>query len=76
MKSKKKIEIFPIVNGLIFIILALIIIIPMWKVLVDSFDLKTAYGMKLWPEEFGLAGYFQTHPRAPIFPFITLEQNS
>lgn len=29
----------------------------MWKVLVDSFDLKTAYGMKLWPEEFGLAGY-------------------
>ena len=26
-------------------------------ILVDSFDLKTAYGMKLWPEEFGLAGY-------------------
>ena len=57
MKSKKKIEVFPIVNGLIFIILSLLIIIPMWKVLVDSFDLKTAYGMKLWPEEFGLAGY-------------------
>ena len=55
MKSKKKIEVFPIVNGLIFIILSLLIIIPMWKVLVDSFDLKTAYGMKLWPEEFGLA---------------------
>ena len=46
MKSKKKIEVFPIVNGLIFIILSLLIIIPMWKVLVDSFDLKTAYGMK------------------------------
>ena len=45
MKSKKKIEVFPIVNGLIFIILSLLIIIPMWKVLVDSFDLKTAYGM-------------------------------
>ena len=57
MKSTKKIEVFPIVNGLIFIILSLLIIIPMWKVLVDSFDLKTAYGMKLWPEEFGLAGY-------------------
>ena len=49
MKSKKKIEVFPIVNGLIFIILSLLIIIPMWKVLVDSFDLKTAYGMKLSP---------------------------
>ena len=57
MKSKKKIQIFPIVNGLIFILLSLIIIVPMWKVLVDSFDLKTAYGMKLWPQEFGLAGY-------------------
>ena len=57
MNSKKKIQVFPIVNGLIFIIISLIIIIPLWKVLVDSFDLKTAYGMKLWPEEFGLTGY-------------------
>ena len=65
MKSKKKIEVFPIVNGLIFIILSLLIIIPMWKVLVDSFDLKTAYGMKLWPEEFGLAGYIQKPDAVP-----------
>lgn len=56
-RRKKKISAFSIVNGLIFIILCLIIIIPMWKVLVDSFDLKTAYGMKLWPEQFGVAGY-------------------
>lgn len=57
MNSKKKIQIFPIVNGLIFIIISLIIIVPLWKILVDSFDLKTAYGMKLWPEEFGFTGY-------------------
>lgn len=56
-KSRKKIKIFPFVNGLIFIILCLIILIPLWKILVDSFDLKTAYGMKLWPEQFGLDGY-------------------
>ena len=56
-KSGKKISVFSIVNGLIFVILALIIIIPLWKILVDSFDLKTAYGMKLWPESFGLDGY-------------------
>ena len=47
MKKKKKIEVFSIVNGIVFIILALIIIIPIWKILVDSFDLKTAYGLSL-----------------------------
>ncbi len=56
-KTKSKWSVFRVVNGLIFIILALIIIVPMWKILVDSFDLKTAYGMKLWPEKFGLDGY-------------------
>lgn len=54
---KKKISVFSVINGLIFVIVALIILIPLWKVLVDSFDLKTAYGMKLWPESFGLDGY-------------------
>jgi len=57
MEKKKKISVFQIINGIIFVILALIILIPMWKVIVDSFDLKTAYGMKLWPENFGLDGY-------------------
>ena len=57
MKTKKKISIFQIVNGIIFILLAFIILIPMWKVIVDSFDLRTAYGMKLLPEVFGLDGY-------------------
>ncbi|MDE5599024.1 MAG: carbohydrate ABC transporter permease [Lachnospiraceae bacterium] len=55
--KKNKISVFSVVNGLIFILLGIIIIIPLWKILVDSFDLKTAYGMKLWPETFGFAGY-------------------
>lgn len=55
--KKKKLSAFSIVNGLVFILLAFLIMIPMWKVLVDSFDLHTAYGMKLWPEKFGLDGY-------------------
>ena len=76
MKTKKKIGIFPIVNGLIFILLTLIILVPMWKILVDSFDLKTAYGMKLWPEKFGLDGYKSvfsnpTLSRPLIISFIT-----
>lgn len=46
---KKKIKAFDIVLVLIFIVFSLIMIIPVYKVLVDSFDLKTAYGMKLFP---------------------------
>lgn len=56
-EKQEKIPVFRIVNAIIFILLSLIIIIPMWKILVDSLDLKTAYGMKLWPEQFGLDGY-------------------
>ena len=48
---------FAYFNGLLFAIICFIIIIPLWKVLVDSFDLSAGYGMKIWPENFGLAGY-------------------
>ena len=54
---KKKVKIFYIVLIVIFTVFSLAMIIPVYKVLVDSFDLKTAYGMKLFPERFGLAGY-------------------
>ena len=54
---KKKVKIFDIVLILIFTVFSLLMIIPVYKVLADSFDLKTAYGMKLFPEQFGFAGY-------------------
>ena len=41
-KSGKKIAVFSIVNGIIFILLCLIILVPIWKILVDSLELKTA----------------------------------
>ena len=44
-KKKKKVKIFPIVNGIIFILIALIIMVPIWKVIVDSFDKTAGYGM-------------------------------
>ena len=56
-KGHKQFSIFPFVNGLFFLIFCLFILIPLWKVIVDSLDLNTGYGMKLWPENFGLAGY-------------------
>lgn len=72
MKSKKKIPVFQIVNGLIFIIICLIILVPLWKVLVDSFDLKTAYGMKMWPEKFGFEGYIQIFQNPTLFRAIMI----
>ncbi|ABX43092.1 carbohydrate ABC transporter permease [Lachnoclostridium phytofermentans] len=56
-KKAKKIKLFPIFNGLLFFMICLFIIVPLWKVFVDSIDLQTSYGMRLWPKEFGLVGY-------------------
>ena len=44
-KSARKTSVFPIVNGILFTIICLMILVPIWKVLVDSFDLTTGYGM-------------------------------
>ena len=57
MKDHPKIRLFNVINGIIFILISIIMLIPIYKVLVDSFDLSSAYGMRLWPKPFGLAGY-------------------
>ena len=57
MKDRPKIRLFNVINGLLFILISIIMLIPIYKVLVDSFDLSSAYGMRLWPKQFGLAGY-------------------
>ena len=57
MKDHPKIRLFNVINGIIFILISIIMLIPIYMVLVDSFDLSSAYGMRLWPKQFGLAGY-------------------
>ncbi len=57
MKDHPKIKVFNVINGILFIVISIIMLIPIYKVLVDSFDLNSAYGMRLWPKQFGLAGY-------------------
>lgn len=57
MKDRPKIRLFNVINGILFILISIIMLIPIYKVLVDSFDLSSAYGMRLWPKRFGLAGY-------------------
>ena len=57
MKDHPKIRLFNVINGIIFILISIIMLIPTYKVLVDSCDLSSAYGMRLSPKQFGLAGY-------------------
>lgn len=56
-KYGKKLDLYNLTIIVFFLIICVLTLIPIWKVVVDSFDLKTAYGMKIWPEKFGLAGY-------------------
>ena len=37
--------------------MCLVIIVPIWKVLIDSLDMSAGYGLRLLPEKFGLGGY-------------------
>lgn len=70
MKTKKATA-FDYVLVVIFVLICFIMIIPIYKVLIDSFDLRTAYGMKLFPEEFGLAGYQSVFTNPTLYrPFL------
>lgn len=76
MAKKKKsrderITPFRVVNCILFIIISLLIIIPIWKVLVDSVDASAGYGMRLWPKNFTLYAYKMIISRADLYrPFL------
>ncbi|WP_313156177.1 carbohydrate ABC transporter permease [Lacrimispora sp.] len=68
---KKKATAFDYVLVMIFVLISFVMIIPIYKVLIDSLDLKTAYGMKLLPEEFGLEGYISVFTNPTLYrPFL------
>lgn len=62
--------IFNIFNMLFFIFISLIILVPMYKVLVDSVDIAGSYGLKLFPTKFSFDAYkmilTQTTLRHPL----------
>jgi putative aldouronate transport system permease protein len=64
---RRKLTPFNIVLVLVFFLICFVTILPLWKVLVDSLDLKTAYGMKLWPEEFGFDGYHSVFTNPTLY---------
>ena len=70
-KKKKKFKVFPIVNGIVFILISLFILLPMWKVIVDSFDARSSYGFKWLPNYFTWGGYRAVVTRQSIYrPFF------
>ena len=70
-KKKKKFKIFPIVNVIFFILISLLILFPMWKVIVDSFDAHSATSFRWWPSTFSLGGYGAIISRASLYrPFL------
>ncbi len=71
MHKKKKISGFSIFLVVFFVIICFLIMVPIWKVFVDSIDLHTAYGMKLWPKKPGLDGYISVFTNPTLYrPFL------
>ena len=54
---KRKFTLFDGVNYLVFILIGLIILVPIWKVLTDSLNKVGVYQFQLWPSQFTLDGY-------------------
>lgn len=70
-KPKKKITPFAIFNTILFIVISLVILLPIWKVLVDSFDATVGYGLNFWPKQFTAGGYKMIVSRADLYrPFL------
>ncbi len=55
--KKFKFSVFDCVNYLVFIIIGLFILVPIWKVLVDSLNAVGVYQFQLLPNKFTLDGY-------------------
>ncbi|MBR4668066.1 MAG: carbohydrate ABC transporter permease [Butyrivibrio sp.] len=68
---KNKVHVFDIVNYVVFVIIALIVLIPIWKVLVDSFNSVGVYQFRFWPEDFTFNGYLTIFTTVRLYrPFI------
>ncbi len=70
-KPKKKFSLFALVNYLVFIIIGVAILFPIWKVLIDSINAVGVYQFRLWPDQFTLDGYRTILKTSALYrPFI------
>ncbi|MBE5884488.1 MAG: carbohydrate ABC transporter permease [Lachnospiraceae bacterium] len=71
VKPKRKITPFGVFNTILFIFISFLILIPIWKVLVDSLDAAAGYGMRLWPQKFTFGAYEMILTRVDLYrPFL------
>lgn len=62
---------FKIFNFILFAVIVIAIVIPIYKVLVDSFDLTTVYGLSLWPRKFSTSAYRMIFTTTGLYqPFL------
>ena len=70
-KKKKKFKIFPIVNAVLFIIIACAIMIPIYRVIISSIDAQSSYGFTWLPKQFSWGGYMAVITRSTLYhPFM------
>ncbi len=70
-KKKKKFSLFAVINYAVFILIGMIILLPIWKVVVDSFSAVGVYQFKLLPTQFTVDGYKTILQTGALYrPFI------
>jgi len=70
-KPSERTHVFDVVNYIVFILVGLIILVPIWKVIVDSFNKVGVYQFQLWPSQFTLDGYRTIIETSALYrPFI------
>jgi len=70
-KKKKKFKVFPIVNAIFFLLVSFAIMLPIYKIIINSIDANVTYGFLWLPSEFTWGGYLAVITREVLFrPFI------
>ena len=55
--DKERYKVFSVINVILFLLICAFIIVPLWKVFVDSLDAQAGYGLRMWPKQFSTVGY-------------------
>lgn len=68
---KQRLHVFDVVNYIVFILIGLLVLVPIWKVLVDSFNAVGVYQFQLWPSHPTVDGYKTIIQTSALYrPFI------
>ncbi len=70
-KARNHVHVFDVVNYIVFVLIGLIVLVPIWKVVVDSFNAVGVYQFQFWPSQPTLDGYKVILTTAKLYrPFL------